>query len=147
MVGPSPTSGLDDPAGKWQNRSRDPMIDARDRLVLPEIVTETLFAESVRNLRLPALVSNAELRYVAVNAAAAELLGYTRETLLRSRVDEIVERSRWQLVHASHGVEQAGFRTGTVAVRRGDGEIIDVNYLSIKTQIALLPHILSFLWN
>ena len=50
------------------------------------LVQSVLLGEAVEHAPVAILVADDEMRYVAANATACELLGYTREELLQLRV-------------------------------------------------------------
>ena len=104
-----------------------------------------IFAEAVAALRAPALVSNDQLQYVAVNDAAATFLGYDREALLELRVNEIVEKPREYLVGETQKLERSLYRAGSTGVHRRKGDLVPVNFVSLRTDIAKLPHVLTLL--
>jgi PAS domain S-box-containing protein len=109
-------------------------------------LAETLLGEAAAGLSLPVLITNDELCYVAVNRAAEELLGYSRDELLDLRVDDIVERTADRLRAVSYEIERDRFRTGTTTARCTDGTRVTVGYTSAVAIVALLPHIVTVCW-
>jgi PAS domain S-box-containing protein len=72
------------------------------------------------------LVTDAQGRYVDANAAATELLGYTRDELLRMRVAELVAASpEGPAAECAHLADQGSWR-GEVALRAKDGRVVPV---------------------
>ena len=67
-------------------------------------------------------------RYIAVNDAACQLLGYTREELLKMRIDDVSYPSGAHVkpMYAQY-VEDGGMR-GIFAVRRKSGEVIWIRF-------------------
>ena len=54
-----------------------------------ELVQKSLVGEAIEGGPVAVFVADADQRYVAVNAYACRLLGYTREELLGLRVTEV----------------------------------------------------------
>lgn len=78
-------------------------------------------------------VADREMRYVAVNAYACELLGYTEEELLTLRVSDIAmydEAAR----EYSEMVEQA-YRSGRSRLRCKDGEELWLSYVAGEVEV------------
>src|SRR5437867_3628104 len=79
-------------------------------------------------------VTDDQRRYLAVNAYACELLGYTREELLDLHPADVT----------AHGQAQEGFRTldlhrelaGRVELRRKDGSLVPASYRSSETTVS-----------
>jgi len=54
------------------------------------LVQSVLLGEAVEHAPVAILVADDEMRYVAANATACQLFGYSREELLQLRVPDIV---------------------------------------------------------
>ncbi len=78
------------------------------------------------------LIADDAARYVSVNRAACELLGYTREELLERGVSDITPESQRALVpQAWHEFLKCGTMTGEYSVRKRTGEIIPVEFRAV----------------
>ena len=53
------------------------------------LVQSILLGDAVEHAPVAILVADEEMRYVAANLTACELLGYTRDELLRLRVTDV----------------------------------------------------------
>ena len=91
----------------------------------------------------PALVfvADEEMRYIAVNSRACDVLGYTREEILRLSVPEVARE-------AGSGTEfdqmlARGFRHGTAVLTRKDGSTVELAYQARKTRVAGLELFVS----
>ena len=82
-------------------------------------------------------------RYVAVNDAACELVGVTREELLAMRVGDMTEA---RAEPHFHDVQRAGVSTGTVRFARRDGGEVELEFLTFHTKLAGLPYMASVCW-
>ncbi|MDQ6619744.1 MAG: PAS domain S-box protein [Pseudomonadota bacterium] len=78
------------------------------------------------------LIADDGARYVSVNAAACELLGYTREELLELGVSDITPELQRELVpHAWQEFLKCGTMTGEYSVRTRSGETIAVEFRAV----------------
>lgn len=68
--------------------------------------------------------------YIAVNDSACELLGYTREELLKMRIDDISFPSGAHVQPMYSQFVEDGSMRGIFALRRKSGEIIWVRFQS-----------------
>ncbi len=82
-------------------------------------------------------------RYIAVNDSACQLLGYSREELLRLRIDDISFPSGAHVAPMYERFMEDGTMHGIFALRRKSGEIIWVRFQSKSADgrsIALWTH-------
>lgn len=108
------------------------------------LVDATMIGEAVESLPLAIFVSDSSLNYLAVNAAAAELVGVSRAELLRRRVPDVVAQPHGELQQAALEAESHGLRAGEAAIRREDGTRVEVTYATMSTRIGTLPVLVSF---
>jgi PAS domain-containing protein len=101
---------------------------------------QTLLGDAAEHAEIGVMVWNEERRYVAVNTAACELLGASREALLGARVGDHnrTEAGRAAL-ESVLGTLPAFGRTPLPNGR-------DVEWITVATDIAGLPHILGLMW-
>lgn len=103
--------------------------DELERDLGPEIMSaasQHLLAVDVAENRRLVFVADEQMRYVAVNRQACELLGYSRDELLALRVSEVaVARS----AEAEYGeMVAAGARVGTAPIQAKDGQLYELSY-------------------
>jgi PAS domain S-box-containing protein len=78
-------------------------------------------------------VANSEMRYVAVNAYACEILGYSEEELLQLRVSDIATYDEAPGEY-SQMMERAYMR-GRSRLRAKDGEQVVLDYVAGEVEI------------
>jgi PAS domain S-box-containing protein len=101
-------------------------------------IQASLLGEAVDNGPAAVFVADENRRYVAVNRAACELLGYSREELLALRVDDVAaDTSDWRTM------ETNGRLTSTVELRRKDGTTVQFSYVAGATKVAGMPVFVS----
>lgn len=108
------------------------------------IVDSTMIGEAVESLPLAVFVSDAALNYLAVNAAAAALVGVPRGALLERRVGDVVASPYAELREAAEAAEVSGAVSGEAVLRREDGTRVDVLYTTMAARIGNLPVLVSF---
>lgn len=102
--------------------------------VADSLIQTALLGEAVDNGPTPIFVADETRRYVAVNRAACDLLGYTREELLALRVDDVAPSiPRWEEMRAN------GNLAGTADLKRKDGTTVAFSYLAGETVVAGMP--------
>jgi PAS domain S-box-containing protein len=91
----------------------------------------------------PALVfvADAERRYLAVNATACEVLGYSREELLRLRVTDVAVADDADGLYDE--MVQIGRQAGRTRIRGKDGSMHAFNYSARECTIAGLTYYIS----
>jgi PAS domain S-box-containing protein len=108
------------------------------------LVDATMIGEAAESLPLAIFVSDSSLNFLAVNAAAAELVGVPRSELLRRRVPDVVAQPYRELQQAALEAESHGTRAGEAAIRRDDGSLVEIRYATMSTRIGTLPVLVSF---
>ena len=101
--------------------------------VANSLIQASLLGEAVDNGPAAVFVADENRRYVAVNRAACELLGYTREELLALRVDDVADTSDWSQM------EQSGRLASTAELKRKDGTTVTFSYVAGETVVAGMP--------
>ena len=108
------------------------------------LVQTVLLGEAVENAPVAILVADDEMRYVAANVTACELLGYTREELLGLRVTDIAAYPE------AEGEFEAMIATGELmgrtTIRGKDGASRSLRHRSAETKIAGLAYYVAVLW-
>ena len=108
------------------------------------LVQTVLLGEAVEHAPVAILVADEEMRYVAANATACELLGYRREELLKLRVTDVA-----RYPDASGEFEAMianGELSGRTTVLRKDASELKLRHRSSETSIAGLTYYVAILW-
>ena len=107
---------------------------------MPSTVTDLLQASLIGEALDdgPALVFVADdnMRYLAVNSYACEVLGYTREELLSLSVPDIAVAPEAADVFA-HMLRRAT-DSGVTSIRRKDGELLTMRYSAKETKASAM---------
>lgn len=98
------------------------------------MIQASLLGEAIENAPMPAFVADENGRYVAVNRAACQLLGYTREELLTLSVTDVARYEGAAEEYREMAFE--GSMAGTAVLTRRDGDTIQFRYLSGTTVVA-----------
>lgn len=103
-----------------------------------------LLGEAVEHAPVAILVADDEMRYVAANVTACELLGYTREEILERRVTDIAvypeAEGEFEAMIAS------GQLIGRTVVTLKDGSRLSLHHRSSEVSIAGLEYYVAVLW-
>jgi PAS domain-containing protein len=81
--------------------------------------------------------------YVAANDAAAELVGRSREEILRMRVGDM---SPNRAMPHFEDVQHGPLHRGSSQIQRDDGAVVDIEWLTCRTRVAGLPYMVSICW-
>jgi PAS domain S-box-containing protein len=106
------------------------------------ILHQALIGEAVDHSPLLAFVADENMRYVAVSKRVCDVLGYTREELLKLRVTDVASESTASAEYAE--LVAAGFRSGTATLRTKGGRSLNFAYVASEATIAGLPFYISF---
>ena len=93
-----------------------------------------LLGESIDNGPVGVLVADENMRYIAANRFAAELLGYTRAQLLELRVTDVAPAPSSPEEYTE--MIRKGYLTGSTELKRADGTTITASYVASKTTVA-----------
>ncbi len=105
------------------------------------LIQVSLLGEALENGPAAVFVADENGRYIAVNRAACELLGYTREELLARRVTDV---ARYAEAPDEYGELAANGRTsGTSVLTRKDGTTVEFRYVAGETVVAGMPVFVS----
>lgn len=104
----------------------------------------TLLGEALMAGRSAVFVTDDDGRYLAVNDSAAELLGYSREELVRLNAHDISLRSEEEIaeVYAMLRMTRSTVQR-TARLRRKDGVVGTIEYVSLESVVAGLPVVVS----
>jgi PAS domain S-box-containing protein len=107
-------------------------------------VQSVLLGEAIEHAPVAILVADEEMRYVAANATATSLLGYTREELLRLGVTDVAGYPEAE--GEFEAMIAAGELVGRTSVRCKDGKRLSLRHRSSETTIAGLTYYVAVLW-
>jgi PAS domain S-box-containing protein len=108
------------------------------------LVQSILLGDAVEHAPVAIFVADDEMRYVAANQYACELLGYTREELLAKRVTDV---ARYPEAPAEFKQMMAsGELNGVTTVVRADGSEVKMRYRAKETTLAGLLYYVSVSW-
>ena len=103
------------------------------------LIQTSLLGEAMENGPMAVFVAHEDGRYVAVNQAACQLLGYTRDELLELSVEDVAlgGGAQWQ------EMRDQGALAGTAMVTRKDGERVSFAFVAGATVVAGMPVFVS----
>ena len=93
----------------------------------------TVLATAIDNAPVCVFVADAEMRYVAVNAYACELLGYTEEELLTMHVPDIASYAEAPQEYAT--MRETAYLRGVSRIHCKDGEVVSLHYVAGEVQV------------
>ena len=83
-------------------------------------------------------------RYLAVNAYACELLGYTRSELLDLSVEDVAVDPEAQTNYLE--MRRTGSRTGTTLLRRSDGTELEMCFRASQSTVSGMRVYIGICW-
>ena len=101
--------------------------------VTHELVQKSLVGEALEHGPVAVFVADDDGRYLAVNAYACELLGYTRSELLDLRVSDVAVDPEAQTNYAE--MKRTGLAHRTTRLRRSDGSEIEMHFRASQTTV------------
>jgi PAS domain S-box-containing protein len=101
--------------------------------VTHELVQKSLVGEALEHGPVAVFVADDDGRYLAVNAYACDLLGYTRSQLLDLRVPDVAVDPDAQANYAA--MKRPGSHTGTTRLRHSDGSEIEMHFRASQTTV------------
>ena len=101
--------------------------------VTHDLVQKSLVGEALEHGPVAVFVADDDRRYLAVNAYACELLGYTRSELLSLPVSDVAVDPDAQTNYAE--MKRRGSQTGVTQLRHSDGSEIEVHFRVSQTTV------------
>ena len=101
---------------------------------------QTLLGDAAEHAEIGIMVWNEERRYVAVNRFACQMLGVTREELLGSQVGDQNPTA------AARERSRRRSRSCPPPVARRSRTASSVDWMTMASDVAGLPHILGLMW-
>ena len=105
-----------------------------------ELVQQTLIGEAAAGMLAALFVFGEDAEMVAVNEAACELTGWTREELLENPADVLTDDPQ-QAARFRAELFASGRLVGTGAIRTKAGELVEASYVASMTRAAGTPFI------
>lgn len=102
--------------------------------VAQPLVQASLLGEAIDRGPVAVLVADEEMRYVAVNEFACEMLGYERSELLALKVSDIARYAEAASEYTEIMANRAGL--GTSQLTRKDGSVFNFRYRASETKAA-----------
>jgi PAS domain S-box-containing protein len=109
--------------------------------VAEELIQTALLGEAVDAGPALIFVADEEMRYIAVNRRACEVLGYTRDELLGLAVTDVARESSSPAQYDE--MLARGFRDGEAVLTCKDGSALPYAYRATKTKVAGLALFVS----
>lgn len=107
-----------------------------------DLVQTTLLGEAAEHAPFAILVADESMRYLAVNRAACELLGYRREEILEMHVPDVARDEDAPDLYAE--LVRTGELSGEMVLTRKDGTRVEVDFTAVRTMVAGMPVYISF---
>ena len=101
------------------------------------LIQSSLLGEAIEHAPVPVFVADDQGNYVAVNRAACQLLGYSREELLRLSVSDVAQYDDAHLEWDD--MSRAGSRVGSATLTCKDGTNVVFEYAAGATTVAGMP--------
>ena len=98
-----------------------------------ELRIATVLGEALDGGPVLVFVADEEMRYVAVNRRACEVLGYTREELLDLKVTDVATEAA--APHLYEKMLRDGFAVGSTPIRRKDGRSVRFYYWASEVEV------------
>ena len=113
--------------------------------VAHELVQKSLVGEALEHGPMAIFVCDESGRYIAVNAYACDLLGYTRDELLDLPLTEVAVNPSAQddFDEVQH---RAGTHTGLTVLRHSDGTELPMHFLASQTTVGGMALFVGVCW-
>ena len=112
--------------------------------VAHELVQKSLVGEALDHGPVATFVADEEGRYLAVNAYACDLLGYTREELLALRLSDVAVNPEAQQDYDE--MQRVGTSTGVTVLRHRDGHELPMHFRASETTVGGMPLFIGVCW-
>jgi PAS domain S-box-containing protein len=112
--------------------------------VAHELVQKSLVGEALEHGPMAIFVADENGRYLAVNAYACELLGYTRDELLDLRLADIAVNPGAQ--EDFDEMQRTGRHAGATVLRHSDGTELPMHFRASETTVGGMPLYIGICW-
>ena len=107
------------------------------------ILHQALLGEAIMGGGSAVFVTDDVGRYLAVNDAAVELLGYTREELAALNARDVSERTEEELGEVMAMLRRRHSIQNVAKLRRKDGVVGTIEYVGLESCVCGLPVVVS----
>jgi PAS domain S-box-containing protein len=109
------------------------------------ILHSTLLLDAWDNADVGVVLFGDDRRFISMNGAYCDLTGYSRDEVMDLRAGHdlgagAASRDQFEIVVNERR------QLGTGRLQRKDGSIIDVQFFTIRTQVAKLPYWIALVW-
>jgi PAS domain S-box-containing protein len=105
------------------------------------LIQTSLLGEAVDTSPALVFVADEQMRYIAVNQTACDVLGYTRDELLKLTVADVARDSGAPAEYDE--MLARGRRDGVAVLTTKDGRTLDFHYGASRTRVAKLEMFVS----
>ncbi|HEX4929591.1 MAG TPA: PAS domain S-box protein [Gaiellaceae bacterium] len=109
-----------------------------------ELVQKSLVGEALEHGPMAIFVADENGRYIAVNAYACKLLGYTRDELLGLHLSEVAVNPG--ALEDFDEMRRNRRRAGTTVLRHRDGSELAMNFRASETTVGGMPLYIGICW-
>jgi len=114
------------------------------KAVAHELVQKSLVGEALEHGPVAVFVADEEGRYLAENAYACELLGYTRDELLGLRLGDVAVNAGAQ--EDFDEMQRGGTHAGLTVLRHQDGSELPMRFRASQTTVGGMPLYIGICW-
>lgn len=119
-------------------------MNALASAVTHDLVQKSLVGEALEHGPVAIFVADDDGRYLAVNAYACELLGYTRSEFLDLRVPDVAVDPEAEANYSE--MRRTGSHTGLSRLRRSDGSEIEMHFRASQTTVGGMRVYIGACW-
>ena len=105
---------------------------------------KSLVGEALDHGPMAIFVADEDGRYLAVNAYACDLLGYTRDELLELRVGDVAVNPEAQRDYDE--MQRVGKTAGDAVLRHRNGHELPVHFRASETTVGGMPLFIGVCW-
>src|SRR3954454_23196075 len=116
-------------------------VDRQISAVVQEPIQQFLVFDAVDRSSALIFVADDEMRYLAVNSTACEVLGYTREELLSLQVTDIAVAAEASDLYRE--IMRRRYQEGDVNLRTKDGDLLPFFYSASEVRVARIKYCVS----
>ena len=111
------------------------------------ILHQALLGDAWDHAAVPIVVFDDGRNFVAMNEAFCAFTGYSRDEIVKLRAGQSLAGDEGTLSAFDSIVrESAGSGFGSGRMRRKNGEILEVVWLTIQAEIARMPYFIGMVW-